>query len=142
MIFSRNLRLIVLELEEIEHAEQPERDSGLYQWARLFKAQTWEELKDMAEQNETIAKAVMTLKTLSEDDKIRLQCEARDRYEHDKASFIADGKRLGGIETLILDNLEEGKSREQILAKIMRYFSLSPEAAERYFNQFANSKDL
>ena len=28
-IYSRNLRLIVLELEEIEHAEQPERDSGL-----------------------------------------------------------------------------------------------------------------
>ena len=33
----------------------------------------------MAEQSESIKKAVVTLCELSEDEKIRLQCEARER---------------------------------------------------------------
>ena len=37
----------------------------------------------MAEQSESIKKAVVTLRELSEDEKIRLQCEARERYQMD-----------------------------------------------------------
>lgn len=38
-------------------------------------------------------------------------------------------KRL--IETLILDNLEEGKSEETIVAKLVRFFAMEPQEAEQ-----------
>ena len=66
-------------------AKEPEK---LYEWAKLFKATTWEELKMLAEKNEYIADTVVTLRQLSDDEKIRMQCQAREDYEHDIASYI------------------------------------------------------
>ena len=49
----------------------------------------------LAEKNEYIADTVVTLRQLSEDEKIRMQCEARERYEHDIASYIRQGRDEG-----------------------------------------------
>ena len=43
-----------------------------------------------------------------------------------------------GIDALILDNLEDGKTREQILGKLERRFSLSTEEANQYFDRCVN----
>lgn len=59
-----------------------ERRNGLYDWAKFFAAKTWEELK-MAAKSEAMESAVVTMRELTADDKIRLQCEARERYERD-----------------------------------------------------------
>ena len=160
-IYSRNLSVIVIELKEIENAGQAERESGLYQWARLFKAQTWEELKEVAKESETMAKAVVTLKDLSEDDKIKLQCEARYRYEHDMASMRELGRKEGreegreegkkegreegqneGLEigVVILDELEAGMSEKEILGQLVREFSMTPEKAEYYLRRYVRRK--
>lgn len=42
-----------------------------------------------------------------------------------------------GIKVLILDNLEEGKTKETIIPKIIKNFSLSEEAANGYFARYA-----
>ncbi|WP_294145393.1 hypothetical protein [uncultured Clostridium sp.] len=39
-----------------------------------------------------------------------------------------------GIKALILDNREEGKSREQIIEKLSKRFLLSREEAEKYYD--------
>lgn len=51
-----------------------------------------------------MAETVYTLRNLTEDEKIRLECEARDRYEHDRASLYGSGLREG---------LERGRLAEQ-----------------------------
>ncbi len=43
--------------------------------------------------------------------------------------------RQEGIRALIFDNLEEKKTREQIIAKLMRRFSLSEEEAIGYYSE-------
>ena len=40
-----------------------------------------------------------------------------------------------GIRALIFDNLEEKKTREQIIEKLMRRFSLSEEEATGYYKK-------
>lgn len=45
-----------------------------------------------------------------------------------------------GISIFILDNLEEKVSRERILAKLERRFSLTPEQAEQYFEKYAKAE--
>ena len=47
-----------------------------------------------------------------------------------------------GIKAMILDNLEENKAEEQIIEKLIRRFSLSPEAARRYYNQFDRIEEI
>ena len=44
-----------------------------------------------------------------------------------------------GINALILDNLEDGKTEEQILDKLVRRFSLSREEAKQYFDRCIHS---
>ena len=43
---------------------------------------------------------------------------------------------LTGINALIQDNFEEGKTKEQIIVKLMRHFPLSREQAEEYYIQY------
>ena len=51
-----------------------------------------------------MAETMYTLRNLTEDEKIRLECEARDRYEHDRASLYGSGVRAG---------IEQGRLAEQ-----------------------------
>ena len=107
-IFSRNLGIIIVQLKENENADMPEIESGLDKWARLFLADTWEELQEMIKESEWMAETVYTLRNLTEDEKIRLECEARDRYEHDRASLYGSGVLEG-----MRRGVEQGRLAEQ-----------------------------
>ncbi len=51
----------------------------------------------MADKSEAIETAVVTLHQLSEDEKIKLQCEARERYWMDwQSSMRTNSKGTGG----------------------------------------------
>ena len=39
--------------------------------------------------------------------------------------------------TLILDNLEDGKSEEQIISNVVKRFNVSEAKAKEYFDRFA-----
>ncbi len=50
---------------------------------------------------------------------------------------LVEGRTAGGIEILILDNLEEGKTEEQILSKLQKRFGLTREAAKEYIEKYS-----
>ncbi len=79
-IYSDKLRISVLELNQIKLATEEDRAYRIDYWARLFKATTWKELKALAEQNPIFTDAARTAVVLSNDEKIRQQCEAREDY--------------------------------------------------------------
>lgn len=63
--------------------------------------------------------------------------------EYDKRYALNAAKREGlaqgmeqGITALILDNLEEGKTKEQILAKLKKRFDLNEEKALEYYQKY------
>lgn len=63
-----------------------------------------------------MAETVYTLRNLTEDEKIRLECEARDRYEHDRASLYGSGVREGmrrGMEEGMKQGEKQGRLAEQ-----------------------------
>ena len=109
--FTGKIALHVLDLSCLEQVPEEERNSALYHWACAFKAKTWKEVLAMAEQSESIKKAVGTLRELSEDEKIRLQCEARERYQMDWQSSMRTSREKGR---------EEGrKEGEQAMAELI-----------------------
>lgn len=79
-VYSDKLRLSVLDLTHIDLATEEDRLYGIDAWASFFKAKTWEELKMLAHNNPGIQEAVTTVYQLTQEEKIRQQCEAREDY--------------------------------------------------------------
>ena len=128
-IFSSDFALNVLDLKSIHLATKEDKACNLDYWARLFAARTWEEIKMLAKNNETIQEAVVTMCELSADDKIRLQCEARERYEFDMVSChqtgLQKGLQQGKIEYIIDLLTELGPIPEELSIKINKEKNLN-----------------
>ncbi len=99
--YSDKLRLSVLDLSQIPLATDEDTACGLDHWAALFKATTWEEIKTLAQNNKYISEASETIYQLTQEQQIRLQCEAREDYfrrqrsQDDRiANVIADNEKL------------------------------------------------
>ena len=88
----------------LDKVTEEERNTPLYYWASVFKAQTWKELMILAEKSESIKKAVLKLHELTGEEKIRLQCEARERYWMDWQSSMKANRKEGR---------EEGREEER-----------------------------
>jgi len=74
---------IVLSVLDLTHIDLATKEDKLYQidyWASLFKSTTWEELNMLAQTNEYIREASETIYQLTQEEKIRQQCEAREDY--------------------------------------------------------------
>ena len=79
-IFSSLLQINVLSLIHLDKATIAERSSGLFTWARFFRAETWEELKMLEKEDERIGAAAESVYRLTCSEKIRYQMEAREDY--------------------------------------------------------------
>lgn len=94
-IFTGNYSLRVLQLNQLENATEEEKNSELYQWSMFFIANTWEEIQMLAKNADVFHETADFLCKLSADDKIRIQCEARERYYRDWRSEIRAGEERG-----------------------------------------------
>lgn len=75
--YSDKFTLHVLDLTQIHLATGEDKTYHLDRWAELFKADTWEEFKMIAADDEYMQEAGQTLFKLNTKDQIRYQCEAR-----------------------------------------------------------------
>ncbi|MBQ8412489.1 MAG: Rpn family recombination-promoting nuclease/putative transposase [Lachnospiraceae bacterium] len=109
-IYSDKLTLFVLQLNQLGDKNDEAKMPELYYWAQLFRATTWEEIAMLADKNEDIKDSIVTLRQLTECDKIRMQCEARERYSRDLASATSYGMEQG-IEIGYSQGVEKGYSQ-------------------------------
>lgn len=93
--YTGKFEIRVLDLSQLPNVSDEDKNTPLYYWAQLFVAKTWKELFEMADKSEAIEKAVVTLHQLSEDEKIKLQCEARERYWMDWQSSMRTNYQKG-----------------------------------------------
>ena len=85
------------DVTQIGLATEEDRAYQIDRWAALFKATTWEELKTLAKTNQYIEDAVTTIRQLTQEEKIRQQCEAREDYY----------RRTAGREELLRQTTQE-----------------------------------
>ncbi|MDD2971655.1 MAG: PD-(D/E)XK nuclease family transposase [Lachnospiraceae bacterium] len=112
-IYSDKFTLSVLDLTQIHIANERDISYQLDYWAKLFLAKTWEDIKMLADKNDAIKEAAATMYVMSADEKIRMQCEARERYEYEQKAAMDCGLKLGEerlaklINHLISDRCQE-----------------------------------
>ncbi len=78
--YTDKFSLSVVNLSCINLATEEDHASHLVEWAKMFKAKTWEELRMLAEKNPAIDEAVTKIYTLTQEDIIREQMEAEELY--------------------------------------------------------------
>ena len=117
-IYSDKISIRMLNLTQIENVTEDERHSDLYKWVQLFKATTWEELAMVSKDDSKISKFVQMMHEMNDDPQIWEQCLAREMYERDRASNIANGIEQGHIQmaTLNLKLIEANRSDDFLRA--------------------------
>ncbi len=74
-LYSDKFILSVVNLNQIELATEEDRKYGIDHWARLFKADTWEAIKQMAQENEYVSSAAETMFESSQNRSMRIFME-------------------------------------------------------------------
>ena len=97
-LFSDKLTLGVVDLTCIDLATKEDKAYRLDDWARLFKATTWEEIKMIAEDNKTMQEASQTLYELLADKAVQDKCRAREDYQRTIRTYERDRKRKEELE--------------------------------------------
>lgn len=93
--YSDKMSIRVLQLNQLGNREDEKKWPELYRWAQLFKAQTWEEMRMLAEKDDAIKECVFTYKELTADEKARMQLEALDDYYRQLGDAEECGLRKG-----------------------------------------------
>lgn len=93
-IYSSKFRINVIDLTQIELATEEDKKYGVDRWARVFTATTWEEINMLAQNNEYLQEAVSGVRELTEEEKIRQRCQARETNAYWERIREAQTKRL------------------------------------------------
>ncbi len=96
-IYSDNFVLSVVDLTRIDLATKEDKKYHIDDWARLFKATTWEEIKKMADQNEYLEAASESIFLYNTDEQIRKMCRDRVEYYQDLRSYERHFAKLDAI---------------------------------------------
>ena len=100
-VYSDKFTLSVVDLTQIEKATVEDKSSKIDYWARLFKAQTWEELQMLAQNDEYLQAAATSIRIANEEEIVREQCRAREdalrrerTLERDKKILLREKQNL------------------------------------------------
>lgn len=85
--YSDSLTLHVVDLSRIDLATTEDKRYHIHEWAMLFKATSWEEIKMLASKNEYLREASETIFRMSADDLVRKRCRDREEYYQDLRSY-------------------------------------------------------
>lgn len=80
-IFSDKLTISVVNLTKTDLATEEDKKYNIDLWAKVFTAERWEEIQMLAQGNEYIEKAIVTVAKLTEEEQIRMRCQARKDFE-------------------------------------------------------------
>ncbi len=93
-LFSDKLTLGVVDLTQIKLATEEDKAYGIDHWANLFKANTWEELKVIAEGNKAMQEASQALFEFTADPVIRQKCRDREELNRVMRTLERDKREL------------------------------------------------
>lgn len=127
MLYSDKLRLSVVDLSKTDMATEEDKAYHIDYWASLFKAATWEEIKMLAQKDECIMDASNTIYHLSQEEKIRLQCEAREDYYRRQGDAKLLRERLtAALENARSELAEKDSTIAALQAEIERLKNTTP----------------
>ena len=109
-IYNDKFKLCVVDLTQIELATEDDKMYHIDYWAKLFKAQTWEEIKMLAKQNEFLEEAAQSVYIANSDEIVRQKCLAREeaeRHERTLKKKIAEKDEIIAVQKAEIERLSK-----------------------------------
>ncbi len=114
-LYTGKFNLIVVSLNRTDLATPEDIASELTEWVKLFKAQTWEEMRMIANKNDYMASAAETMYISSEEANIIKVAREREDFLAWKAAMTKEiaeltnenkeqGDRIAHLERLLAEN--------------------------------------
>lgn len=128
-IYSDKIGMFVLDLTAIERADENDRRYKRNLWAEMFKAESWEDLKMLAQENPAIDEAVGQVYKITRDEMLRQRMEAREEYnriERTNQRILEELKaQVTGLKTKVTDleakNSDLETENTEIKAELAKY---------------------
>ena len=138
VVYSEKFVITNIDLTRIDLATEEDKKNKIDQWAEFFKAKTWEDMKMLAEKNESIGRAVSGVWQLTEEEKIRRRCRAREEW------IINDNyktKKLKEQEEELRQKEAALKQKDAVLSDQKVIIEQLQAENERLKNMMANKDD-
>ena len=139
-LYTDKMEFHVIELPKLPE-EWKENSSDLLLWAKFFNAERKEEFEMLSKKNEAIEKAYERLQMMSQDERKRMEYEAREKAIRDHNEVMLEATERGlarGIEIGKAEGLAEGMEAGERIGRLNALFDLVkdgtltiPEAAKK-----------
>ncbi len=114
--YSDSITLNVIDLSRIDLATEEDKRYHIHEWALLFKAITWEEMRMLASKDECMNEAAETIFKFNTDEQVRKMCRDREEYYQDLRNYeraVSQRDRdIANYQRVIVE--KDGKIAEQI----------------------------
>ncbi len=137
-LYTDKLSIGVVDLTLIHLATTEDQRYNIDKWAKLFKSQTWEDIKMLAKQDTGIRDAATTIYQLSEDERIRQQCEAREDYYRIQRGMAWQVKQL---KTAVTKRDKKIAKQEQQLTRQNQTISQQADQITQQADQITQQAD-
>ena len=128
-LYSDKWRISVLDLSRIDLATEEDRQYQLDYWAALFKAKTWEELQMLAQDNHYFKEASETVYELTQEERIRQQCLAREDYNRTMKGIEND---FAALKANLADANQQLSEKDQQLSEQSQQLSEQSQQLSEY----------
>ena len=133
-VYTTKFNLYVVDLTQTKLATQEDVDTGLVYWTQVFKAKTWEELRQMAERNQELQEATEALYVYNQDEIVKEQCRARqDYYNHERGTQkrLEEARIALEESNAVIENQKEILEKDkELLKKSVRLLAESQHISE------------
>ena len=118
MSHSDKFNLRVVNLKQINLATEEDRTYKIDYWARLFTATSWEEMKELAQNDAFMDSALQSIYESNADEITRQKCRAREEYNK-REQFATQQMEINKLLTKQLEESENAiaKKDEEIAKK-------------------------
>lgn len=117
-VYSDKFNLRVVNLKQINLATEEDRTYKIDYWARLFTATSWEEMKELAQNDAFMDSALQSIYESNADEITRQKCRAREEYNK-REQFATQQMEINKLLTKQLEESENAiaKKDEEIAKK-------------------------
>ncbi len=113
--FNSNFALFVIDLSQIDKATEKDKKNGLDKWCRLFKAQTWDELKRIAKEDDVMEAIAQEVFNNNSDFAVRKRCRDREEYYKEKATL---NRRIEKMENEIEEKNKALSEKDRLIEEL------------------------
>ena len=118
------MEIRIINLKRIREAYQKDKDSKKNQWVMFLEDPNSREVQEIMEKNEDVKKAVVTVREMSEDEKMERLAELRQKAIMDEKALyntgIREGKELGRAEgEKIGEQKGEQKNKIEVIKRML-----------------------